>query len=43
MQRLKKGTTNGDFFAQKKLKKKHQNGCIWRTMLGKNGLFYKPK
>jgi hypothetical protein len=29
MQRLKKGTAAGDFSAQKKLKKKHQNGCIW--------------
>jgi hypothetical protein len=28
MQRLKKGTTKGDFLAQKKLKKRHQNACI---------------
>jgi hypothetical protein len=43
MQRLKKGTTTGDFSAQKKLKKRYQNACIWGSMLGKNGLFYKPK
>jgi hypothetical protein len=31
MQRLKKGTTEGDFSAQKKLKKKHQTRCIFWT------------
>ena len=31
------------FWTEKKLKKKHQNGCIWGAMLGQNGLFYKPK
>jgi hypothetical protein len=29
MQRLKKGTTAARFLAQKKLKKRHQNACIW--------------
>jgi hypothetical protein len=43
MQRLKKGTTTAQFLSQKKLKKRHQNACIWGAMLGKNGLFYKPK
>jgi hypothetical protein len=28
MQRLKKGTTEGNFSAQKKLKKRYQNACI---------------
>jgi hypothetical protein len=31
MQRLKKSTKNGKILAQKKLKKKHQNRCIFRT------------
>jgi hypothetical protein len=43
MQRLKKGTTADDFLAKKKLKKRHQNTCIWGAMLWQNGLFYKPK
>jgi hypothetical protein len=29
MQRLKKGTTVGIFLTQKKLKKRHQNACIF--------------
>ncbi len=43
MQRLKKGTAEGKFWVQKKLKKRHQNGCIWVHTLVQNGLFYKPK
>ena len=43
MQRLKKGTAEGKFWVQKKLKKRHQNGGIWGSRLGQNGLFYKPK
>jgi hypothetical protein len=31
MQRLKKGTTEVDFLAQKKLKKRHQTQCIFWT------------
>jgi hypothetical protein len=38
MQRLKKGTTEGDFSAQKKLKKKHQNACILGDKSLKNSL-----
>ena len=30
MQRLKKGTMDDKFWVQKKLKKKHQNGCMFR-------------
>jgi hypothetical protein len=29
MQRLKKGTMKAIFWVQKKLKKKHQNGCMF--------------
>ena len=50
MQRLKKGTTVGDFSVQKKLKKRHQNGCIFWTRayktayeIGKNRLFFTVK
>jgi hypothetical protein len=50
MQRLKKGTTADDFLAKKKLKKKHQNACIFGTRayktayeIGKNRLFFTIK
>ena len=39
MQRLKKSTTEGDFSAQKKLKKKHQNACIFWTRVNKMAYF----
>ena len=32
LQRLKKGTTGGKFWVQKKLKKRHQNACIFWDM-----------
>jgi len=39
MQRLKKGTKNAKFSAQKKLKKKHQNACIFWTWGYKTAYF----
>jgi hypothetical protein len=39
MQRLKKGTAVVDFLAQKKLKKRHQNACIFGTWVQKTAYF----
>ena len=38
MQRLKKGTAEGKFWIQKKLKKRHRNECIWVHTLVQNSL-----
>ena len=38
MQRLKKGTTAARFLAQKKLKKRHQDGCILGDKSLKNSI-----
>jgi len=50
MQRLKKGTKNAIFSAQKKLKKRYQNACIFWTgayktayFIGKIGCFIVKK
>ena len=43
MQRLKKGTTAGDFSAQKKLKKRHHGGCILGDKSLKNSLRNRQK
>ena len=39
MQRLKKGTAVVDFLVQKKLKKRHQNACIFGIIAYKSAYF----